>query len=31
MTTGTVYADAWLDELSITRSLVDEAGAKLAA
>jgi len=29
--TGTVYADAWLDELSITRSLVDEAGAKLAA
>ena len=29
--TGAVYADAWLEELSVTRTLVDEAAAKLAA
>jgi hypothetical protein len=29
--TGAIYADAWLDELSIPRTLVDEAVAKLAA
>lgn len=29
--TGAVYADAWLEELSISRTLVDEAVAKLAA
>ena len=29
--TGSVYADAWLDELAVSRSQVDEALAKLAA
>jgi len=29
--TGAVYADAWLDELAISRTQVDEAAAKLAA
>jgi hypothetical protein len=29
--TGAVYADAWLDELSVTRTLVDEALARLVA
>ena len=29
--TGSVYADAWLEELSVTRTQVDEAAGKLAA
>ena len=29
--TGAVYAQAWLDELSVTRAQVDEAAQKLAA
>lgn len=29
--TGSVYADAWLEELAISRTLVEEAAAKLAA
>ena len=29
--TGAVYADAWLEELAVTRGQVDEAVAKLAA
>ncbi|MDE1180349.1 hypothetical protein [Paraburkholderia sp.] len=29
--TGTVYADAWLEELSLTRTMVEEALAKLPA
>ncbi|TAM52254.1 MAG: hypothetical protein EPN57_14645 [Paraburkholderia sp.] len=29
--TGAVYADAWLDELAISRTQVDDAAAKLAA
>ena len=29
--TGAVYADAWLEELSVSRAQVDEATAKLAA
>jgi hypothetical protein len=29
--TGALYADAWLEELSVTRGQVDEAAAKLAA
>jgi hypothetical protein len=29
--TGAVYAEAWLDELSVTRSQVEEAAAKLPA
>jgi hypothetical protein len=29
--TGAVYADAWLEELSVTRTQVDEAAAKLPA
>ncbi len=29
--TGTVYADAWLDELALSRAQVEEAATKLAA
>jgi len=29
--TGGLYADSWLDELSITRTQIEEAAAKLAA
>jgi hypothetical protein len=29
--TRAIYADAWLEELAVTRSLVDEAAAKLPA
>ena len=29
--TGAVYADAWLEELAVTRAQVDEAAAKLPA
>ncbi|HTI17809.1 MAG TPA: hypothetical protein VL598_09095 [Trinickia sp.] len=29
--TGAVYAEAWLEELSISRTQIDEAAAKLAA
>ncbi|WP_168791892.1 hypothetical protein [Paraburkholderia aromaticivorans] len=29
--TGAVYGDAWLEELAVTRSQVDEAATKLAA
>jgi hypothetical protein len=29
--TGAIYADTWLEELSVTRGQVDEAAAKLAA
>ncbi|CAB3755367.1 hypothetical protein [Paraburkholderia humisilvae] len=29
--TGAVYADAWLEELAVSRAQIDEAAAKLAA
>jgi hypothetical protein len=29
--TGAVYAQAWLEELAVTRTQVDEAAAKLPA
>jgi hypothetical protein len=29
--TGAVYADAWLEELAVTRAQVEEAAAKLPA